>query len=477
MSELTTELSQVYWQIILPLTGPALATLGEIASIKGTGKLKGVIKIKNGTKNIPGWTTRPMLRYFEGYNQQGPDAGKIWPADKTACLPGPTLRVGVGERVEVTLINQVDVGAFGGSLDQAETGATDGCDQATNAVLSPPVKNWYPNKAGDSYPNCFHGSSSANLHFHGTHVTPDGLGDNVIVNIRPDATMTDDQALKIIDDLFKWCETHDGPLPWNQVPASFRDWQENAVKNYDLHAIWKGVRGPVGGKPALPLANQLAPVNEHNVAMGYWPQYFIGTFPNCFKVTEAAGHQMGQAPGTHWYHAHKHGSTSINLYNGLAGALIIEGQYDKELAAIPNLNLKATEKVMVVQQFNDLPDLERPVARNKVTFTNGSPVVAITGALQTAKFNYGESSTHTYKSRSPRRSAILAARRRICRPFARSRRTECSSAWRTTTRSLSQHRTPTRTGRRSPWLQEDASTFSSRRRLSQARINWLASSI
>src|SRR5438046_1311997 len=108
---------------------PALATLGEIASIKGTGKLKGVIKIKNGTKNIPGWTTRPMLRYFEGYNQQGPDAGKIWPADKTACLPGPTLRVGVGERVELTLINQVDVGAFGGSLDQAETGATDGCDQ------------------------------------------------------------------------------------------------------------------------------------------------------------------------------------------------------------------------------------------------------------------------------------------------------------------------------------------------------------
>ena len=29
-------------------------------------------------------------------------------------------------------------------------------------------------------------------------------------------------------------------------------------------------------------------------------------------------------PGTHWYHAHKHGSTAIQLENGMAGALIVE---------------------------------------------------------------------------------------------------------------------------------------------------------
>ena len=28
---------------------------------------------------------------------------------------------------------------------------------------------------------------------------------------------------------------------------------------------------------------------------------------------------MGQAPGTHWYHAHKHGSTAINISNGMTG--------------------------------------------------------------------------------------------------------------------------------------------------------------
>ncbi|NJL27354.1 MAG: multicopper oxidase domain-containing protein [Thermoanaerobaculia bacterium] len=29
-------------------------------------------------------------------------------------------------------------------------------------------------------------------------------------------------------------------------------------------------------------------------------------------------------PGTHWYHAHKHGSTSVHIENGMAGALIIQ---------------------------------------------------------------------------------------------------------------------------------------------------------
>ena len=42
---------------------------------------------------------------------------------------------------------------------------------------------------------------------------------------------------------------------------------------------------------------------------------------------------MGQAPGTHWYHAHKHGSTAINVANGMTGAFIIEGKYDDDLNA------------------------------------------------------------------------------------------------------------------------------------------------
>src|SRR5690349_14815320 len=121
-----------------------LLEIGEIAREKGL--LKGIIRISNGTKVIPGWTTQPMLRFFEGLDQQN---GETWPAKgSTACLPGPTLRARVGDRVELTLINKVKVGQFGGSLDQAETGATDGCDHATNATLDQPDKKWYPNTRG-----------------------------------------------------------------------------------------------------------------------------------------------------------------------------------------------------------------------------------------------------------------------------------------------------------------------------------------
>ncbi len=50
--------------------------------------------------------------------------------------------------------------------------------------------------------------------------------------------------------------------------------------------------------------------------------------------------------GTFWYHAHKHGSTALQLANGMAGALIVEGGLDE----IPEIRA-AAEKVMVIQQF------------------------------------------------------------------------------------------------------------------------------
>ncbi|MCU1227253.1 MAG: hypothetical protein JWO97_137 [Acidobacteria bacterium] len=354
-------------------------------------KLKGVIKIRNAQKNFAGFGSKqkPMMRYFEGYDQQAPRK-RIWPPTSDACLPGPTLRMSVGDRVEITFLNQVDVGAFpGGTLDAAETGQATGCDQATNGNTGD--KGWYPTTRGDSFPNCFHGSSTANLHFHGTHVTPDGFGDNVLVQLRPDPTITEDKVTAIFDEVFAQCEAHGKPQPWKDLPESFRTFQEKGTRNYDLHAIWQSKRGPIkdaNGKdvPALPEANQLTPANAENIAHGLWPQYFVGAFPNCWKVTDGSGgEKMAQAPGTHWYHSHKHGSTSINLYNGLAGAMIIEGQYDKDLEKIYP-NIKKTEKVLVVQEFTDLPDLERVgPGRTAKTTTNGTPIVkAKTNVAQVA---------------------------------------------------------------------------------------------
>ena len=360
-----------------------LTKIGQIGS--SGGKLKGVLKIKNGPKALPGYTggQMPMMRYFEGYDQQLA-GGPVWPPDKTACLPGPTLRVAVGERVELTFLNQVDVGAFpGGTLDLAETGGGDGCDMATNATTDPPDKDWYPGTRGDTFPNCFHGSSSANLHFHGTHVTPDGFGDNVLITVRPDPSITEEKVRAIFDAVFAECAKHDGAPPWSAMPPDFVSMAQGAVRDYDLNAIWQGTRGPVNGQPALPPEEQLARANQEALDAGRWPQFFIGAYPSCFKVTEAAGHKMGQAPGTHWYHAHKHGSTSINLFNGLAGALIIEGDYDRDLAKIYP-GLKQTEKVLVVQVFTDLPNLERVVGGTRTTMTNGSQVKVVKGSPQTA---------------------------------------------------------------------------------------------
>ncbi len=38
-----------------------------------------------------------------------------------------------------------------------------------------------------------------------------------------------------------------------------------------------------------------------------------------------------QAPGTHWYHAHKHGSTALQVLNGLVGTFEIRGEFDAQL--------------------------------------------------------------------------------------------------------------------------------------------------
>lgn len=346
----------------------------EIASQKG--KLQAILRVKNTTKNLPGFSgnTAPMMRYFEG--QAAAKGSKVWPdaGQKQACLPGPTLSANIGDQVEISFFNEVNVDDFAGhTLDNAETGFGSGCDLTTNATTNPPDKDWYPGTRGDSFPNCFHGSSSANLHFHGMHVTPDGLGDNVLVQVRPDSKLDEAKVQKQFAEIFALCEKNQH-LNWRNLPGRWSRGQQNAVKDYDLHAIWKDQRGPVNNKPALPVENQLAPVNDKLIMEDQWPVYFIGAYPNCFKVTPAAGAVMGQAPGTHWYHAHKHGSTSINLYNGMAGVLLIRGDYDQGLKTIyPNLK----ERVMIVQRFTDLPNLERAGGATPITLVNGQPAATI----------------------------------------------------------------------------------------------------
>ena len=46
-------------------------------------------------------------------------------------------------------------------------------------------------KATDVYPGCFHGDNNTNLHFHGTHVSPQPSQDFVLLELRPKGSALD----------------------------------------------------------------------------------------------------------------------------------------------------------------------------------------------------------------------------------------------------------------------------------------------
>ena len=94
------------------------------------------------------------------------------------------------------------------------------------------------------------------------------------------------------------------------------------------------------------------------------------------------------SPGTDWYHPHIHGSTAIQVMNGAAGALIIEGDIDQ----IPGI-AAAKERVMVVTQValdseytTPLKDgeacTEDTLSINNYLVTDGAKSTLINGKLK-----------------------------------------------------------------------------------------------
>lgn len=339
-----------------PTGSQSLTKIGEIKS--DGGRLQAVIKVVSGGRCLPGQTQKVMLRYFAGYNPG--DKSQEWPDPANVGVggPGPTLRAKLGDVVNITFLNQVRVGDFAGTLDSGDDGSGNGCDRATNATTGD--KNWYP--ADDKYPNCFHASSTANLHFHGTHVSPSTTGDNVLIGVRPNEKVTERDVNGPFQQVFQHCETRQEPQKWGDLPRSWRDYQETQLKQYDDTAPYVGPgRSPSGH--GLPRDLQLWPQNQQAIDHGLWPQWYSGSYPYCFQLPREAGEKSGlrmaQAPGTHWYHSHKHGSTALNLFNGLAGAFIIaddsaEG-YDGKLKAFYKDKLE--EKVLVLQQLTPVVNM------------------------------------------------------------------------------------------------------------------------
>jgi FtsP/CotA-like multicopper oxidase with cupredoxin domain len=375
----------------VPIGGP-LPEIGEVtsgsdrvlrATITVEDEIRSVWMPRNNPPN-PFELTAPLcreghaMRYFAGAETGGT---RVQPTLKGVPSPGPTLRARVGDTVQIILVNHVDVKNFPNTLDLAEQGKSTGCDVSTTLVGEPGQQarqQVYPMQ--DVEPDCFHGSSTANLHFHGFHVTPGTIGDNVMVQVRPSPRdpktnqplVTEASVRKAFQEIFDMAGHGHSPRKWEDMPRAWRATQEQLLKAYDK---------------AVPIA-KLWEANQKAIAAGEWPQYYIGAYPNCFQITpekmklpDGETAKMGQSPGTHWYHAHKHGSTSLNSLNGMAGVFIVEGDYDDKLRSFYGPR-KLEEKVLLLQQYGPgLNLLTAPAPRGSNQGSQQATMVFVNGML------------------------------------------------------------------------------------------------
>src|SRR5882724_129758 len=363
-----------------PLAGQALLTVPEIKS--ESGRLKALLLLSDNDRRVmwdtgttPRCATQPM-RYFHGRSllKPGPEDSMF---SKSDPIPGPTFRARVGDLIEIQFENLINTQHFINSLDRGDTDQANGCD-----ITFAGSGGKSSNLNGDTMPNCLHGSSTVNVHFHGTHTTPNTTGDNVLLFIRPAQGALTPDGQTAINQFYSACEKAGPPTYWTDMPTPWQGLQRQLVTNYDNSAPYKGQSPPKGGPPVLPPNMQLSPVNQKEIATRLWPQYQMGFFPYCFRVPvyDPAKVKMGQAPGTHWYHAHKHGSTALNVANGMTGAFIIEGKYDDDLNKYYKSNpaWKFQEQVLVIQQLTTVLNLTVP---GKGPGSRAVPLLSVNGRL------------------------------------------------------------------------------------------------
>ena len=258
--------------------------LQHVMEIKSVGKvLKAVLKVldANMTYLAPGCNSNTgQMRYIAGYDANlNPPLKRFWPLNPTGPNPAPTLRARLGDRVQITLLNHVNVDHFPGTLDVAERGQA--CD--TNTTVG--VGNTYPGDPSfENPPNCFHGSSSTNLHFHGSHISPKGISDNVLLNVRPSPRgkdgkpIVDEQTVAaIFAQIFAACAHGHQPMLWSDWPAAWQALQKKLLIMYDNTTPWQG-HSPTPGHPALPHDEQLWPENLDAIANHELPQNYVGAY-------------------------------------------------------------------------------------------------------------------------------------------------------------------------------------------------------
>ncbi len=340
------------------------------------GFLRGVVTVEAEQRNITYYAGKNffckahMLRAYHGYADVNA-LRQNKPVTLTGVAsPGPTLRAQVGDTVQLMFLNRIDTTCFN---DTPLTGEGGGCEVGRTAA----GQELYPKNATtgyeDKFPDCFRVSNTTNIHFHGTHTTPGGFGDNVLVGVLPNRKIALGDATRECDDLFKLCAPLDSdPKRWSEDPAAKSKWDRYQAWYKSANTTLSKM-GTAGAAAAMS--------NSREAAAGEWPQYWPGYYPYYFTMPKyekgKAFPAAGQTPGTHWYHAHQHGSTSIQLLNGMAGAIVLTSpDYDGQILSLGGgtaANPRIKEKVMVLQLFAELTNL----------MTGGTPQsLCVNGQLQ-----------------------------------------------------------------------------------------------
>jgi hypothetical protein len=143
-------------------------------------------------------------------------------------MPGPILRARVGDLVQLTFVNTVDANRF----DRNVVIGPNGCMQVGAKG------NIYPgDPKADVFPNCLHASSTANIHYHGTHTNPDATGDNVFLQILPlprdnagNPTTSPAEATAGLEQFFKDCIDHLKDRPLDRWPTRWSDMPLDWIK-------------------------------------------------------------------------------------------------------------------------------------------------------------------------------------------------------------------------------------------------------
>ncbi len=90
------------------------------------------------------------------------------------------------------------------------------------------------------------------------------------------------------------------------------------------------------------------------VLLNLYPEGTLHVTPDDYNAVGSYQYNLdplpySQAEGTHWYHPHKHGSTALQVLNGMAGVFVLTGPFDDWLNSQYGGDLE--DKVLVVQQI------------------------------------------------------------------------------------------------------------------------------